>query len=377
MEMADAFPEGPIPTAQGGAMRLVTFERREAGGAESLERRPSESMGDVALGFEALESSRLGVRRLGALIGDGPRVGAVVDLNRALAVKLAAEDAGAPEAEADSLLPSEVGVFLRRLPESLDAARRAFDFVLEALDRYDAPDVQRAGIVAHRDRVRLCAPVPRPGKIVGVARNYPSHARERGDCEPPGEPVLFLKAPSAVIGPEDEIWLPEASRQVDYEGELAVVIGRPIRRVAAERALDGVAGYCAANDVTARDFQHQRGQHFIGKSCDGFAPLGPFLLTADEVPDPQDLAIRTKLSGELRQSASTKEMLFSVAQLIAFCSTLFSLEPGDVLLTGTPQGVGAAAQPPRWLRDGDVVEVEVERLGRLTSFVRAETPTPT
>ncbi len=355
-------------------MRLVTFERAGPGGAEaarrSRSRRRADALGETVLGFESLASLRPGLPRLGALLPGGEHAGCVVDLGRALAVKLAGEDAGAPEAEAASLVPPDVLCFLRRLPESAAAAREALEFAAAALERYDAPDLLRAGVVATRESVRLLAPVPRPGKILGVARNYAAHGRERGQGALPEEPVLFLKAPSAVIGPEQEIVLPEVSRCVDYEGELAVVIGTPAHCVQRDAALAHVAGYCVANDVTARDFQNERGQHFVGKSCDTFAPLGPVLVTADEIPSPQDLALRTTLSGELVQSARTKEMLFSVAEIVAFASALMLLEPGDVILTGTPAGVGAAQTPPRWLRDGDVVEVEIERIGRLRSHVR-------
>jgi 2-keto-4-pentenoate hydratase/2-oxohepta-3-ene-1,7-dioic acid hydratase in catechol pathway len=220
--------------------------------------------------------------------------------------------------------------------------------------------------------VRLHAPVRRPGKIVGVARNYADHARERGDAAPPVEPVLFIKAPSAVIGPEDEIVIPRTVEQADYEGELAVVIGRPAHHIAVEDAAAVVAGYCVGNDVTARDYQGVRGQRFLGKSCDTFAPLGPALVTADEIPDPQDLGIVTRLSGEVVQSARTKDMHFRVVEIISFASKLMTLEPGDVILTGTPAGVGASRDPARWLRDGDVVEVEIERIGRLVNYVRSE-----
>ena len=350
-------------------MHLVTFERRADAALPSREGNPR-SMGNTALGFETLASNRPGVRRIGAILQTGCQQGAIVDLNRALALKLACEDAGAPEAEADSLLPPDVLAFLRRLPSSLEAADSALEFVAEALERYDAPDVQRAGVVEPRRSLHLCAPVPRPGKLLAVARNYPAHAAELGPGEPPEEPVLFLKAPSAVVGPEDEIVIPAASSRVDYEGELAVVIGKPARRVPARDALECVAGYSVANDVSARDFQATRGQHFIGKSCDSFAPLGPALVTADEIPDPQALAIRTIVSREVRQNGNTKEMSFPIAELISFASALMTLEPGDVLLTGTPAGVGAASQPPRWLRDGDVVEVEIERVGRLRNYVR-------
>ena len=349
-------------------MQLVTFERRPEGEAPPARR--EHSMHDGMAGFSTLEPAALGARRLGSIVPAGEQAGAVVDLNRALAIKLAEEDAGAPEAEADSLLPTDALAFLRRLPGSLAAARTALDFALDALSRYDAPDLLRAGAVEPRARVRLCAPVPRPGKIVGVAGNYPAHGAERGAGESPTEPVLFLKASSAVIGPEDEIWLPRASAQVDFEGGLAVVIGARAHEVSESEAGGCIAGYCVANDVTARDLQDARGQRSIAKSCDGFGPLGPVLVTADEVPDPQDLAIRTVLSGEVVQSARTKEMRFGVHALIAFASRLMTLEPGDVLLTGTPAGVGAGRTPPRWLRDGDVVEVAIERVGRLRNYVR-------
>jgi acylpyruvate hydrolase len=354
-------------------MQLVSFERRDG---EAPAERPGAqehgaSLGDAALGLETLEATRPGARRLGAVLPAGAHAGQIVDLNRALAIKLASEDVGAPEAEADSLLPAEVHAFLRRGAPALAEARAALEFAADAVDRYDAPDLLRAGAVLGRRSVRLRAPVPRPGKIVAVARNYSAHARERGAEGLPPEPVLFLKAPSAVIGPDDEIRLPAATARVDWEGELAVVIGTRARGVAAQDALACVAGYTVANDVSARDFQGERGQHFIGKSCDSFAPLGPVLVTADEIPDPQDLGIRTLVSGELMQSARTKEMIFPVAEIIAFVTRLMTLEPGDVLLTGTPAGVGASRTPPRFLRDGDVVEIEIERVGRLRNYVRA------
>ncbi len=322
-------------------------------------------------GLELGEAGGTGARRLGALLPRGASTGSVVDLNRALAVRLALDDVGAPEAQADSQLPTDPLAFLRHLRTSLPAAQRALAFALDCSTRYDAPDLVRAGVLLPRRSVRLAAPLPRPGKILAAARNYPAHAAE-GGRPPPEEPVLFLKATSSVIGPEDEIVLPRASTCVDFEGELAAVIGRTARGVSEADALAFVAAYTVANDVSARDFQNVRGQHFIGKSCDTFAPLGPALVTADEVPDPQDLGLRTTVSGELMQSARTKEMSFSVAALIAFASRLLTLEPGDVILTGTPAGVGMARKPPRWLREGDVVEVEIERVGVLRNFVTRE-----
>lgn len=355
-------------------MQLVTFERRATGEGRS---RTDGADADhllsdpAAPGLELGEAGGTGARRLGALLPRGAHAGAVVDLNRALAVRLALDDVGAPEAQADSQLPPHALAFLRQLDTSLPAAQRALAFAVDCSTRYDAPDLVRAGVLLPRRSVRLTAPVPRPGKILAVARNYPAHAAE-GGRPPPEEPVFFLKATSSVIGPEDDIVLPRASSSVDFEGELAVVIGRTAKGVSEADALAFVAGYTIANDVSARDFQGVHGQHFIGKSCDTFAPLGPALVTADEVPDPQDLGLRTIVSGEVMQSARTKEMTFPVAVLIAFASRLLTLEPGDVLLTGTPAGVGMARKPPRWLRDGDVVDVEIERVGLLRNFVTTE-----
>jgi len=356
-------------------LQLVTFERSDDSSAlaatgDSPDASSQGRLANAALGFDTLEFSRPGVRWLGALLPPGPHAGDVVDLNRALAVKLASEDVGAPEAEADSLLPSDMLGFLRRGPASLAIAEQSLAWALDALLRYDAPDVLRAGVVLPRRSVRLCAPVPRPGKIVCVARNYPAHGVEGGATTRPEEPVLFLKPASAVIGPDDDVLIPRVSRQVDYEGELAAVIGTPGRNLCADEALDHVFGYTAANDVSARDFQGVRGQEMLGKCCDTFAPIGPALVTADEISDPQDLSIRTTVSGTPRQDARTKEMVFSVAELVAFASCLMTLEPGDLLLTGTPEGVGAAASPPRWLRDGDVVDVEIENIGRLRNHIR-------
>lgn len=348
-------------------MQLVTFEPRES---SELLRGPAHGrlLGSPTLPLD-LEVSRPGGRRLGAVLQSGPAIGDVVDLNLALTICLASEDKGAPEAEADSLLPPDMLAFLQRGERALRTAAQTLEFVEDCLRRYDAPDLGAMNVIVPRRRLRLCAPISRPGKIVGVARNYPAHAEEMGGAESPSEPVLFLKAPSAVVGSEDPIVLPRASRQVDFEGELAVVIGKEARDVPADTALSHVGGYTVANDVTARDFQRARGQHFIGKSCDTFAPLGPSLVTADEIDDPQSLGLHTTVSGEVMQSGNTNEMIFPIASLIAFASRLMTLEPGDVVLTGTPAGVGKGRQPPRWLREGDVVEVEVERVGRLVSHV--------
>lgn len=217
---------------------------------------------------------------------------------------------------------------------------------------------------------RLRAPL-RPGKIVAIGLNYADHVRE-ARTEPPPRPLVFAKFPSAVIGPEEAIEIDaELAERVDWEVELAVVIGRRMRRVSEQRALDHVFGYTIANDVSARDVQFADGQWVRGKSLDTFCPLGPTIVTADEIPDPQVLRLRTRVNGETMQDSSTREMIFGVAELLAFCSRSFTLDPGDLLLSGTPWGCGEFMSPRRSLRAGDVVEAEVERIGVLGNPVIA------
>lgn len=216
------------------------------------------------------------------------------------------------------------------------------------------------------------APVPRPGKIVAAGVNYQSHGDEQSKA-PPDHPVLFAKLPSAVIGHGAEIrWSPALTGAVDFEAELAVVIGRTCRRVDEAHALDYVCGYTCLNDVSARDLQFADKQFVRGKSLDTFCPMGPWLVTADEIPDPQALRVRCLVNGEVMQDASTSDMVFGVAALISFCSQAFTLEPGDVLATGTPSGVGWFREPKRMLRDGDEVVVEIEHVGRLVNRCREE-----
>jgi len=213
--------------------------------------------------------------------------------------------------------------------------------------------------------VRLLAPVERPGKIVSIGQNYWDHVREQGK-PPPERPIIFAKYPTSIIGPGDTIaWSPALTQKVDFEAELAVVIGKTARRVSEADALDYVFGYTAANDVTARDLQYGDGQWVRGKSLDTFCPLGPALVTADAIPDPQQLAIRCTVNGVTLQDSSTAEMIFNVAHLVSYASQAFTLEPGDLILTGTPNGVGHFRTPPVYLQPGDRVVVEVERIGRL------------
>jgi 2-keto-4-pentenoate hydratase/2-oxohepta-3-ene-1,7-dioic acid hydratase in catechol pathway len=212
-------------------------------------------------------------------------------------------------------------------------------------------------------------PFPRPGKIVCVGLNYRDHAEESG-MEIPKWPLLFAKWPSSVIGPGSPIVLPHQAKEVDWEAELGVVIGRRAQCVPLAEALDHVAGYCCANEVSARDIQFADGQWTRGKSFDTFCPVGP-ITTAEEVPDPQALGIRCLLNGEVVQSSSTAQMVFTVAEVIAFISDGITLEPGDLILTGTPPGVGLGRKPPLYLADGDEVTVEIDGIGSLTNPVQA------
>lgn len=220
-------------------------------------------------------------------------------------------------------------------------------------------------------RVKLLAPIPRPRKnIFCVGRNYAEHARETG-AAPPEVPVYFTKPPTTVIGPLAPILYHRATQQLDYEVELAVVIGKRGRDIPAAKALDYVFGYTIMNDVTARDLQRRHGQWFKGKALDTFAPLGPWIVHRAALPDPQQLRLSMRVNGEIRQNSHTSKMLFPVAQLIATLSEGLTLEPGDILATGTPEGIGMGFTPPRFLHVGDTVEAEVEGIGTLRNVIAA------
>lgn len=218
----------------------------------------------------------------------------------------------------------------------------------------------------------LLAPVPAPLKIIAIGQNYMDHCREQGSS-PPEKPVIFAKFPTSVVGPGAAIrWDPDLTAKVDFEVELAVVMGRIARRVSAAEALAYVAGYTVGNDVSARDLQFGDEQWVRGKSLDTFCPLGPWLVTKDEVPDPHDLALRCLVNGVVYQDSTTAEMIFQVPELIAFASRAFTLLPGDVIMTGTPHGVGAFRDPPVLLKDGDVVTAEIDGIGDLTNYCMEE-----
>jgi 2-keto-4-pentenoate hydratase/2-oxohepta-3-ene-1,7-dioic acid hydratase in catechol pathway len=247
-------------------------------------------------------------------------------------------------------------------------ARSAFDRIVADASALD--EAQKAGWLVAREDAYWFAPVPRPGKVLCIGLNYRDHAEE-SNLALPEKPVIFSKFASCVIAPGEKVFMPTASEKVDYEAELAIVIGRYAKNVPADRAYEYVLGYTAFNDVSARDFQFGDGQWQRGKSCDTFGPMGPAIVTADEIPDPHALRITLTVNGESRQDSNTRQLIFGVPKLIEFITESITLEPGDVIATGTPAGVGFARQPPVYLKAGDVMEVEIEKIGRLGNPVVA------
>ena len=217
---------------------------------------------------------------------------------------------------------------------------------------------------------RLLAPL-RPPKMLFCGVNYPDHADENPDAVMPSEPFFFAKLPNAVVGPDEPIVIPAPGTRTDYEVELAFLVGRTARRVAREHALGHVFGYTVANDVSARDVQFKDSQITLGKNADSFAPLGPWVVTADEIPDPSRLHVATYVNGEMRQQGETQNWLFDIPALIEFLTQTITLEPGDLVTTGTPSGVAAFQDPSPWLAPGDEVTVEVREIGQLTNPVTA------
>lgn len=220
--------------------------------------------------------------------------------------------------------------------------------------------------------VKLLAPVPRPPKLICVGLNYRDHAAE-AKMEVPKVPTIFNKFPNVVIGPGDPIVLPRVSTKPDYEAEFAFVIGRGGRYISAAQAMDHVFGYTIVNDVSARDFQNVTSQWLMGKTFDTFAPMGPCIVTKDEIPDPHSLDISLEIGGVMLQKSNTRELIFKIPELIEYISQVVTLEPGDVVATGTPAGVGFGHRPPRWLRPGEETVVRIQGIGELRNPVVAET----
>jgi acylpyruvate hydrolase len=299
--------------------------------------------------------------RLGA-IADG----LVVDLNAAYRALL--EERGERRAGelAVETLPSEILAFLGGGERAKNAAREA----LELVSRLGTDGAHERGLGRRAESVRLRAPLPRPTKFILVGLNYRDHAEEAG-MKIPEVPTFFSKYSNCVIGRDDAIKIPKVSTMIDYEGEYAFVIGRAGRDISPDRAMDYVAGYTIVNDVSCRDYQMKTGQWMIGKTFDTFAPMGPCLVTREEIPDPHNLELSLYLNGQRMQHSNTRNLIFKTEYLISFLSQVFTFEPGDVVSTGTPGGVGFARKPPVFMKPGDRVRIEIEGLGELENPIEA------
>ncbi|MEP7288275.1 MAG: fumarylacetoacetate hydrolase family protein [Chloroflexota bacterium] len=269
----------------------------------------------------------------------------------------------------DGVVDVQAAVGNQPVPTSLDALFAGGTAALKTLSDFisQLPTSNQTWLLNEAD-LTLAPCVPAPGKIICVGLNYRRHAAETG-AEEPTSPVLFSKFSNALAAPNEAIPVPATAKNVDYEAELAVVIGRKAQNVAESDALNYVFGYCNADDISARDLQRRTSQWLLGKTLDKFLPLGPYLVTADTIPDPQKLTVRCTVNGEQRQNSSTGDMIFTVAQVISYISQHFTLEPGDVISTGTPEGVIAGMKEKVWLKAGDKIMVEVEGLGQLTNVI--------
>ncbi len=274
---------------------------------------------------------------------------------------------GEPGAEKPGLLDAEGGI--RDLSAHVtDIGGAALDPV--ALAELAKLDPQTLPAVSGSPRIGPC--VANVGKFICIGLNYADHAAESG-LAVPSEPVVFMKASSAIVGPDDDVLIPRGSEKTDWEVELGIVIGRKAKYVSEAEAMDYVAGYCVAHDVSERAFQNERqGQWTKGKSCDTFGPIGPWMVTKDEIADPQQLGMWLKVNGETMQNGSTRTMVYQVAYLVFYLSQFMSLMPGDIISTGTPPGVGMGMKPQRFLRAGDVIELGIEGLGTQKQNVKAD-----
>lgn len=297
-----------------------------------------------------------GFTRIGAVEGEQ-----VIDLNAAFKAKLETEGKIRAEKIAEAYIPADMEGFLQGGKESLALAKEAVQY---ALNHESA--VQ---LVFGKADVKIGAPVTNPGKMICVGHNYREHILEMGR-ELPTHPVVFAKFANTIVGPEDDIPFYPISEQLDYEAEFAFVVGKRAKNVSQEDALDYVAGYTIVNDVTYRDIQRRTIEWLQGKAVDGSAPMGPWLVTSDELTDPSGLEISLSVNGEERQRSNTSNLVFTVQRLVEFLSELMTLEPGDVILTGTPGGVGVAREPQAFLKDGDVVRIEVDKVGVLENKVK-------
>lgn len=298
-----------------------------------------------------------GQTRAGAIVDEK-----VIDLNYAYQALLKSEGKYRYEEIAHAYVPAITDELFQGGKESIQLADSAIKYALENPNSFDKQ------LVYNQADVKVEAPVQKPGKIICVGHNFRKHIQEMGR-DLPSNPVIFAKFANTILGPDDDIPFYPISEQLDYEAEFTFVIGKKAVNVSEEDALDYVAGYTITNDVTYRDIQRRTLQWLQGKSVDGSAPMGPYLVTADEIGDPSGLDMVLKVNGEVRQSTNTDDFVFNVPTLVSFLSGLMTLEPGDVVLTGTPGGVGVAMDPPTFLKDGDVVTIEVDKIGTLENKV--------
>jgi acylpyruvate hydrolase len=308
--------------------------------------------------MKLISFAKEGVTRIGAVVENE-----VIDLNLAYQALVESEGKLRARQIAEAYVPSDMNGFLQGGKESMELAKNAIEFALNTRE-----DKGRKLVFAQSD-VKVEAPVPQPGKMICVGHNYREHILEMKREIPPF-PVVFAKFANTVIGPQDDIPFFPVSEQLDYEAEFAFVIGKRARNVSQEDALDYVAGYTIVNDVTYRDIQRRTLQWLQGKTVEGSAPMGPWLVTTDELTDPSGLEVVLAVNGEERQHTNTANLVFTVPYLVEFLSNLMTLEPGDVILTGTPGGVGVAMNPQTFLKDGDVVRIAIEKIGTLENKVK-------
>lgn len=299
-----------------------------------------------------------GSTRIGSIVDD-----MVIDLNYAYRSMLEAEGAIRSRQIAEAFVPANMVEFLQGGEQSMQLAKQAIAYANSGQKPFPYKVIHR------REDVKIEAPILNPGKMICVGHNYREHILEMGR-DLPAFPVIFAKFANTIIGPQDDIPYFPISEQLDYEAEFAFVIGKRARNVAQENALDYVAGYTIVNDVTYRDIQRRTIQWLQGKTVEGSAPMGPWLVTADELSNPSGLEVVLSVNGEERQRSNTENLVFTVPFLVSFLSNLMTLEPGDVILTGTPGGVGVARTPQVFLQDGDVVRIEIDGIGALENRVK-------
>ena len=300
-----------------------------------------------------------GIRRLGTMTPDNQ----VLDLNRAYAEQLESEGELTPQVVADALLPADMKSFLARGDRGIELAKKVQSFSEEKGEKFFKQQV-----FFKLQEVKLCAPITDPGKIICLAHNYSDFLEENNLPIPP-EPRIFSKYLNAICGPEDVIIKPKATNELGYEAEMAFVIGKSARNVKEEDAYNYIAGYTIFNDVSASDITTMDKQVLRGKTYDTFAPIGPYIVTKDEVPDPHNLDIKLWVNDEKLQDSNTDQVLYKTPKLVAFLSTVMTLEPGDIVATGTPPGIAKFSSDPTYMWPGDICKIEVEKLGVLENKI--------